>query len=175
MKQYRTNEHLIYENDQPTLYNNFANKELPFAWSTTWAYTQSDDSTVMLTSKNVKYTDGKSRLTQITLQNTAGKEVYSSEEYLLVNETGDESFKNIDIGCFENFFAIIYLYDDRIAGESVKNFGLKAFDYEGALIGNFKPDALMFAYYTPQGIEKLKCDVNSKMTQNTFEQEQPTA
>lgn len=174
MKKYKTCEHLIYEVDKTKLYNSFINKELPYAWTTTWAHTQQDSTTVMLTSKNVKFTDEKSRLTQITVQNMAGKEVYSSEECLLINDVGNERFKNIDIGCFENFFAVIYLYEDRTNDKIVKNIGLQAFDYEGLLIGHFEPDALLFEYYTPHGIEKLKSDVNSKIMQTSSESSQPT-
>lgn len=170
MKKHLTSEKLITTNIEQEVFNKFLNKKLPFVWTSSWAYTQGDDSSqIMLTSTNVKFADDKSRLSKVAVKNAEGKDVYAFEEYFLADGSGDERFKHVDIGCFENFFAIIYLINDRINGEYFKNIGLKAFDYNGELIGHFEPEALAFEYYSKRGIDLLKATINKQLAQQANE------
>ena len=170
MRKYSTHTNLVGSSKKEPLFSKFLNKDLPFGWTTTWAYTPANSDEVMLTSVNDKYTDDISRHTKITFKNANGKEVYSDEEFLLKHPNGDERFLNIDIGCFDLFFGVIYHFEDKIDGKQIVNVGLKAYDYDGELIGNFEPDASLFKFYSLKQLKDFELKVTQKKIENEIAQ-----
>lgn len=165
MRKYSTHTNLVGSSKKEPLFSKFLNKDLPFGWTTTWTYTPANSDEVMLTSVNDKYTDDISRHTKITFKNAKGKVVYNDEEFLLKHPNGDERFLNIDIGCFDYFFGVIYHFEDKIDGEKNVNVGLKAYDYDGNLIGRFKPEASLFKFYSLKQLKELEDNVSYAKTE----------
>ena len=137
------------------VFDNFSNTNLPFRFGTKWIYTCKDKTKQKLISKEMVYGDDSFRKFVKKIFYNQEREILTENEYLTFNDKKDSKYKDIDFGCFDDFFGIIIYTENNVNGVFNSDTKLVCYTYDGQLIGNFEPLSNRFENYTNKDIESL--------------------
>ena len=158
------------EETEREIFDSCSNTYLPFKFGTKYGYTCREKTKIMLTSKEMAYGDNSFRkFVKITFYNQE-REILNESEFATFNDKKDSQYKQIEVGCFDDFFGIISYAENRINSTLVaSDLKLVCYTYNGQLIGDFKPLSQSFGYYTHKQladfIDMVKREIANKEEQ----------